>query len=71
MVVQQVQQLWLYAIRHKKMNLAELKEKTAADLNMVAKELNVTNTGGLRKQELIYKILKPRRRKMAWYLARA
>jgi transcription termination factor Rho len=34
-----------------------LKEKTAADLNTVAKELNVTSTSGLRKQELIYKIL--------------
>jgi transcription termination factor Rho len=39
------------------MNLAELKEKTVADLNMVAKELNVTGTSGLRKQELIFKIL--------------
>lgn len=39
------------------MNLAELKEKTAADLNMVAKELNVTNTSGLRKQELTDRIL--------------
>jgi len=40
------------------MNLAELKEKTAAGLNMVAKELNVTNTSGLRKQELTDKILR-------------
>jgi transcription termination factor Rho len=39
------------------MNLAELKEKTVADLNVVAKELNVTGTSGLRKQELIFKIL--------------
>jgi transcription termination factor Rho len=39
------------------MNLAELKEKTVADLNSVAKELNVTGTSGLRKQELIFKIL--------------
>jgi transcription termination factor Rho len=39
------------------MNLAELKEKTVADLNLVAKELNVTGTSGLRKQELIFKIL--------------
>jgi transcription termination factor Rho len=39
------------------MNLAELKEKTVADLNAVAKELNVTGTSGLRKQELIFKIL--------------
>src|ERR687896_1870302 len=39
------------------MNLAELKDKTVADLNMVAKELNVTGTSGLRKQELIFRIL--------------
>ena len=39
------------------MNLAELKEKTVADLNTVAKELNGTGTSGLRKQELIFKIL--------------
>src|SRR5919205_3414636 len=39
------------------MNLAELKDKTVADLNTVAKELNVTGTSGLRKQELIFKIL--------------
>jgi transcription termination factor Rho len=39
------------------MNLAELKEKTVADLNTVAKDLNVTGTSGLRKQELIFKIL--------------
>jgi transcription termination factor Rho len=39
------------------MNLAELKEKTVADLNTVAKELNVSGTSGLRKQELIFKIL--------------
>src|SRR5687767_16041370 len=39
------------------MNLAELKDKTVADLNTVAKELNVTGTSGLRKQELIFRIL--------------
>ncbi len=39
------------------MNIAELKEKTIADLSSVAKELNVTGTSGLRKQELIFKIL--------------
>ena len=39
------------------MNLEELTEKTVADLNTVAKELNVTGASGLRKQELIYKIL--------------
>jgi len=39
------------------MNIAELKEKTIADLSSVAKELNLTGTSGLRKQELIFKIL--------------
>jgi transcription termination factor Rho len=39
------------------MNLAELKDKTVADLNTVAKELNVAGTSGLRKQELIFRIL--------------
>ncbi|MBI3327866.1 MAG: transcription termination factor Rho [Nitrospinae bacterium] len=39
------------------MNIVELKEKTIADLSSVAKELNLTGTSGLRKQELIFKIL--------------
>lgn len=39
------------------MNIAELKDKTVADLSTVAKELNVSGTSGLRKQELIFKIL--------------
>ena len=39
------------------MNLSELKDKTIADLNNVAKELGVQGTSGLRKQELIFKIL--------------
>src|SRR5690349_11286650 len=39
------------------MNLSELKDKTIADLNSVAKELGVQGTSGLRKQELIFKIL--------------
>jgi transcription termination factor Rho len=39
------------------MNLSELKEKSIADLNAIARELNVQNMGGLRKQELIFKIL--------------
>ncbi len=37
--------------------LSELKDKTIADLNNVAKELGVQGTSGLRKQELIFKIL--------------
>src|SRR5512145_2283714 len=39
------------------LNLSELKEKTIADLNTIARDLNVQNMGGLRKQELIFKIL--------------
>ncbi|MGH7323049.1 MAG: transcription termination factor Rho [Candidatus Rokuibacteriota bacterium] len=39
------------------LNLSELKEKTIADLNAIAREMNVQNTGGLRKQELIFKLL--------------
>jgi len=39
------------------MNLSELKEKSISDLNAIARELNVQSVGGLRKQELIFKIL--------------
>ena len=39
------------------MNLSELKDKTITDLNNVAKELGVQGVSGLRKQELIFKIL--------------
>jgi len=39
------------------MNLSELKDKTIMDLNNVAKELGVQGFSGLRKQELIFKIL--------------
>jgi transcription termination factor Rho len=39
------------------LNLSELKEKTIADLNAIAREMSVQNTGGLRKQEMIFKIL--------------
>jgi transcription termination factor Rho len=39
------------------MNIGELKEKTVADLSAVARDLNVSGTSGLRKQELIFKIL--------------
>ena len=39
------------------MNLSELKEKAISDLNGLARDLNVQNYGGLRKQELIFKIL--------------
>src|SRR6267378_2470548 len=40
-----------------RVNLSELKEKTITDLNTIARELNVQSVGGLRKQELIFKIL--------------
>jgi transcription termination factor Rho len=39
------------------MNLSELKEKTISDLNGIAKDLGVQGFSGLRKQELIFKIL--------------
>ena len=39
------------------MNLSDLKEKSIPDLNQIARDLNVQNLGGLRKQELIFKIL--------------
>ena len=39
------------------MNLSELKEKSIGDLNTIARDLGVQNFGGLRKQELIFKIL--------------
>src|SRR4029453_6401843 len=40
-----------------KMNLSELKDKTITELNQVAKDLGVQGFSGLRKQELIFKIL--------------
>ncbi len=39
------------------MNLAELKEKTIAELTAIARTLNVVGVSGLRKQEMIFKIL--------------
>jgi transcription termination factor Rho len=39
------------------MNLSELKEKAIPDLNAIARELGVQGISGLRKQELIFKIL--------------
>src|SRR5574341_1891115 len=39
------------------MNLAELKDKTIAELTAIAKQLNVTGASGLRKQEMIFKVL--------------
>lgn len=42
----------------KQMNLQELKSKTAAELLSLAEELNVENSSLLRKQELLFAILK-------------
>jgi len=39
------------------MNLSELKEKAIPDLNTIARDLGVQGISGLRKQELIFKIL--------------
>ena len=39
------------------LNIADLKKKTVVELNTLAKELKIEDTGGLRKQELIFKIL--------------
>jgi hypothetical protein len=39
------------------MNLSELKEKPIAYLKGLARDHNVNNFGGLRKQELIFNIL--------------
>ncbi|MBM3226825.1 MAG: transcription termination factor Rho, partial [Candidatus Tectomicrobia bacterium] len=39
------------------MNIVELKEMSISELSEVAKQLNVTGASGLRKQELIFKIL--------------
>jgi len=39
------------------MNLKELKQKKIAELNTIAKELNVEGASSLRKQELIFSIL--------------
>jgi len=39
------------------MNIVELKEKTIIELNKVAKDLGVESTSGMRKQDLIFRIL--------------
>ena len=39
------------------LDLVELKDKSILDLNTIAKEMGVLNAAGLRKQELIFKIL--------------
>jgi len=39
------------------MNLSELKEKTISDLNAIAKDFGIQGTSGLRRQDLIFKVL--------------
>src|SRR2546428_11737955 len=51
------------------MNLSELKEKSIGDLNNIARDLGVQNFGGLRKQELIFKILQSQSEKDGVILA--
>ena len=46
------------SVLHKgRLNIVELKEMSISELAEVAKQLNVTGASGLRKQELIFKIL--------------
>ena len=45
------------AVHKGRLNIVELKEMTIADLSDVAKQLHVGGASGLRKQELIFKIL--------------
>ena len=52
-----VETLEIPAMRKGRMNIVELKEMTIADLSDVAKQLHVGGASGLRKQELIFKIL--------------
>lgn len=44
--------------RSKTMDIAELKEKKASELYNIAKELGISGCTGVKKQELIFKILK-------------
>jgi len=39
------------------LNLADLKRKTITELNQILRDLNIEGSSGLRKQDLIYKIL--------------
>src|ERR1700755_996667 len=41
-----------------RISLAELKEKNSTDLAKIAKELNIPGASGMRKQELIFQILR-------------
>ncbi len=45
------------ATKERDLNLADLKKKTVTELNEILKEFKIEGTSGLRKQDLIYKIL--------------
>ena len=45
------------------MNIAELKDKTISELNIIAKELGVQGASGLRKQELMFKVIEAQTQK--------
>ena len=38
------------------MDIAELKQKSVAELHTLAEQLNISNYSGLRKQDLIFRI---------------
>ncbi|MEE8507708.1 MAG: Rho termination factor N-terminal domain-containing protein, partial [Myxococcota bacterium] len=41
-----------------RLNVSELKQKSMQEITAVAEEMNVENAGGMRRQELIFSILK-------------
>jgi len=45
------------------MTIAELKEKNITELSRIARSLEIPGTSGLRKQDLIFKILQAQKRK--------
>src|SRR4030067_2552921 len=45
------------------MNIAELKDKTISELNIIAKDLGVQGASGLRKQELMFKVIEAQTQK--------
>ncbi len=48
------------AVKQGELHLTELKRMTIAELHAIATELDIQNTSGLKKQELIFKILEGR-----------
>jgi len=47
------------------MTIAELKEKNITELTKIARSLDLPGASGLRKQDLIFKILQPKAKKKA------